>query len=547
MFHLEYLQNNIECQKHPLLKKASGRYYTNKIIGKRLATKIKENLNFRQLNNECIRIIDPFAGDGRLIEWLIISLNDKFKQISWEANIWDTNEQGLFCAKEKLEKLRESGIKIKLKTLKVDTFKEAIKQRNSFDIVITNPPWEVLKPDKRETNGLPSILKDNYISKMKDYDKWISNQYPISQPKQKFAGWGTNLSRVGLEVCMNLVKTDGIIGIVLPSSFLADNQSQNLRKYIFNNASILDLAYYPAESKLFEDADIQSMTTIIRKNVNKKNKIPLYTYELNKIDNNSILDLKHLNNDFSFPISFGVNAIELLSKLAMKFPKWIELENDVKVGFWAGREIDETGYKNWLRDNDTENNLFIKGRMIDRYKICEFPKHQYINTNKTIPHSVSHKRIAWRDVSRPTQKRRIKATIIPAKWIAGNSLGIAYFKDDNDIILNNFLGIMNSTVFEFQLRAFLSTSHVSLSSLRKVSIPDFSLIKNDVVFSSLINNIYTNNVDELEYRVDAYVARKFYNLNITDYSMILSLFPKITKVEFESYICEFLNIEGNLK
>ena len=96
------------------------------------------------------------------------------------------------------------------------------------------------------------------------------------------------------------------------------------------------------------------------------------------------------------------------------------------------------------------------------------------------------------------------ATIIPNGWVAGNSLGVAHFKDSRSVFLESFLAVINSIVFEFQLRAHLATSHISLSSIRKVRLPDFEFLQDKKLYK-MSKELLSDKGDE--YVADAYVAK----------------------------------------
>jgi Alw26I/Eco31I/Esp3I family type II restriction m6 adenine DNA methyltransferase len=369
---------------------------------------------------------------------------------------------------------------------------------------------------------------------MREYDKWIARFYPKSQPKKKFAGWGTNLSRVGLETSLRLSRKGGIVGIVLPASILADDQSVALRKHLISDHSLLDIAFYPAEAKLYGSADIASVTAVVRTEGIPSKSVPLFTHISGKAkDEKSVieLDLRMLQKtDFVLPVSFGANAMGILGALADRFPRWLDLEMNGDCCLWAGREIDETGISRWLQPKSDELPLFIKGRMIERYAVRELPTQRIFRAGWNVPSSADHARIAWRDVSRPNQKRRLIATLIPPGWVAGNSLGVAYFKNCDQTALMSLLGVMNSTTFEFQLRAHLATGHVSLSSLRKVAVPSVEILRNDHFLAELVMSILKGDASAAVV-VDAYVAKNVYQLSEYEYSTVLKLFCKVPQKE----------------
>ncbi|MCG6238980.1 MULTISPECIES: Alw26I/Eco31I/Esp3I family type II restriction adenine-specific DNA-methyltransferase [Vibrio harveyi group] len=513
-------------QSEELEQKVTGRYYTGFQVCELICEKMLQVIP----ESRHIRICDPFSGDGRLAFKLIelISYKSKF-DISFELDLFDISDKGFKSSREKLEELHLKNINISLNQKRVDSFEFFSGVNNIYDIVVTNPPWENIKPDRRELEHLDSIIaKDEYKIALRKYDDYLISYYKCSSPKRRFAGWGLNLSRVGAELSMNIVRDNGLIGIILPASFYADDQSGMLRNKLYRNFDVKFLGYIPAEAKQFESADVSASFMYAIKGGDTNNvKLGLYDKNLS-IDHEGFVDVNQ-NEDCSVPISMGPRSVKLLKKIKNKGQLFSDLE---RKEVWSGREIDETGSVNWLVSESSDNfPPFMKGRFVNRYSFID--SDLYVNKVGYCPsESVKYHRIVWRDVSRASQKRRMIATLLPPGYICGNSLGVVYVKDDCLSKVKWLLAVFNSTTFEFQLRCYLATGHVSLSSIRKVCIPT-GLGELSNKLDSMVSSLLNRYDEETEMEVDAYVARELYQLNLEEYESILSSFSKLTKQEIE--------------
>lgn len=542
MEHIDIISSEVKDSPSDLVIKLTGRYYTHNAIANNLLEAFFSQLISSPIQAKCIRVCDPFAGDGRLVYWLIEQWTKKgLPSVKWDIELWDLNSDGLNLALDKLESLKERDIDLVVNVLGVDSFKHALLHKETFDIVFTNPPWEMIKPDSRELKDLDETSKTKYIESLREYDKFLKDNYPKSQPSRKFAGWGTNLSRVGIDLSSQLLKKKGWGLVVMPASFFADDQSRQIRTDLFTNYDVFNVEYYPAEARLFGKADTSSSTVLFRSMSNccEEIKMTVYDKDLSVLANSS-LRLNHtklIANGYSIPISIGPDSLKIIDKIEMQYDKWQTIERNSVEGLWAGREIDETGSADWLVDSGS-GNKFIKGRMIGRFTITENPKQKINKGGWSPPESVNFNRIIWRDVSRQNQKRRVIATIVNSGFVAGNSLGVCYFKDGDFNSLKILLGIFNSMCFEFQLKMHLATGHISLSSIRKVHIPNRTQLKEFNELSELVGKMLDGECIS-DAKVEAFVAKKIFKLTKGEFKEIINSFPKIQIDEKIEYLKEF--------
>ncbi|GDX07540.1 Alw26I/Eco31I/Esp3I family type II restriction adenine-specific DNA-methyltransferase [Buttiauxella sp. A111] len=517
-------------------EKATGKYYTDEKIALLMIEKLLPLIN--AIGKKNYNIADPFSGDGRLVTLLIKQwMLNGFPDVEWNVYLFDIEHAGLVHAKSELAQLKLAGASINVTVKNIDIFYEFENYIDYFDCVITNPPWENIKPDSRELNLFEPSIKLKYIESLREFDDYLSRVLPYSQPKRKFAGWGTNLSRVGAELSLEICNKNGMLAIVMPASFFADEQSFTLRQKFFNTGRLDFINYYPAEAKLFNGADVSSCSFILIKDNFFKEDMQLSVYD-KKLNINSFgcfdfssIDTQHL----SIPISQGVHAIHLLKRLQEEYSTWNSLEKNGEI--WAGREIDETGSSNWTKKNG-DGYLFVKGKMIGRYNFDISHNLKVTKKIDKVPSSSNFERIAWRDISRPSQKRRVIATVIPPNSLAGNSLGVVYYQSGSQDSLFSLLGIINSLCFEFQLRSFLATGHVSLSALRKTAIPSEKILSQHTELKHLVISCM-NGCCDAELKVEAYIAKKIYKLNLNEFNKLLSSFDKIELAEKENLLRMF--------
>jgi len=511
-------------------ERSAGKFYTPKEIALPLIKQIIDVYNFKK--GDTVSIIDPFCGDGRLLLWTVEQLKDV--EINLEVHLWDYDEFAVESARKQLSdfsKLCKCNLRIIPKV--ADSFEVFFNNHEScYDIVITNPPWEVVKPDPEELVGFVNDdSRQCYVDSLKNFSDRLQLDFPLSKPSKMYGGWGVNLARTGTELALRLVKKGGVTGIVSPSSLLADQNSETLRKWIFDNHHISHLNVFPAELRLFKKVDQPSVTFVASPAVDKREMvIEHYSHGSSSAVNVSDISelMKATDNKFPISAAIGEDQLDLLSK----FSSFEKLEDLSQIGVWIGRELDETGYKQWTKN--TGNYKFIKGRNVQRFVFEDSLIYVDEEIKQKLPASKDNYKIVWRDVSRPTQKRRMIPTLIPPGYIAGNSLGVLTLNSSiSDTESLSLLAIMSSLVFEFQVRANLATSHVSSGVVRKMRIPNL-----DSSSKKMLARLVKERLDgvlENESRIEITVAKQ-YQFTKKEFETLLTTFPKITDEEREELL-----------
>jgi Alw26I/Eco31I/Esp3I family type II restriction m6 adenine DNA methyltransferase len=507
-----------------LISRAAGQFFTHPTIAAHLVSALM-NL----LPSKPISVVDPFAGDGRLLVALLKALSQRGWDKLLRIALWERDAQVLKFARRDVRLLASTcGIPITLETRVCDTFRVASGSAEKFDLVLTNPPWEILKPDRRELKHLTGKDRDLYLSRLKREDEFLSQSYPLSQPNRKFSGWGTNLSRVGTEAAMRLVKKEGLCAVVSPLSLFADQVSENLRRTIVSDYELKDLAYFPAEGRFFKNVDQPAVTFVAKKRHPQRLRplISAYNSSGELAVRSRVVVRRSLvkSTGYCLPLQLGPGGFEILS-FFRELPRLADLESSPE-SLWVGRELDETDRQAFLSTRG--KHPFLKGQMIKRFTIAEQPKFFIRADGPRIPPSASHNRLVWRDVARPNQARRMHATMIPASWVTGNSLNVAFFRNDDITRLKALLAIMNSIAFEVQVRALLATAHVSLGVVRRVHIPDLTNRNVVLPLSAWVDRCLSG---DLQAAVHFEVAvAKAYGIAKRRFRQLLKFFPSLPEL-----------------
>ena len=87
-----------------------------------------------------------------------------------------------------------------------------------------------------------------------------------------------------------------------------------------------------------------------------------------------------------------------------------------------------------------------------------------------VPREIGRARITFRDVSRATDSRTVRAALVAPSTFLLNSAPYLAFVEDRDVDRATCLGLMNSLVFDWQARRFVE-NHVNFFILEGLRLP----------------------------------------------------------------------------
>lgn len=224
--------------------------------------------------------------------------------------------------------------------------------RGGFDAIITNPPWEIFKPDAKEFFAQHSDLVTKKKMDIKAFEKeqknllqntevakaWLGyqSQYPhisayyraaeqyknqISVVNGKKAGTDINLYKLFVEQCFNLLHPGGECGIVIPSGIYTDLGTKQLREMLFNQTKITGLFCLENRKTIFEGVD--SRFKIVVLTFEKGNTTAEFPSAFMRLD---VDELQRFPSSDSLQIS-----VELVHKLSPDSLSVMEFKNEVDV------------------------------------------------------------------------------------------------------------------------------------------------------------------------------------------------------------------------
>jgi hypothetical protein len=279
-----------------------------------------------------------------LLEEFRSKLKIKFEQATWNSS---ENKEGKTVKRDlTLEDI------LRLQPFHWGFEFSEVMDRGGFDAIITNPPWDILKPNDKEF--LSDFDDDVTINKMsikelevvktrllknkktcEAYEAYLSefphqsayfraapqfvNQSSIVNGKR--TGTDINLYKLFLEQCFNLLRDGGECGIVIPSGIYTDLGAKGLRELLFEHTTVTGLFGFENRKAIFEGVDSRFKFVVL--SFEKRGKTQYFPAAFMRLN---VADLEQ------FPGQTGLTIhVDLVKKLSPDSMSIMEFQTDADV------------------------------------------------------------------------------------------------------------------------------------------------------------------------------------------------------------------------
>jgi Alw26I/Eco31I/Esp3I family type II restriction m6 adenine DNA methyltransferase len=473
-------------------RKHFGIYYTDYSIARLIVKESLNGLNLHQILN--FNFLEPCVGTGIFIVAYLDevlqklgSFNSKaIQKIINQIYFSDIDNEAIDILVEALPLYIKSKYRASIKISSKNYYKGDIlfKNRNNeitkvdpriifgvnngFDVVLTNPPYKLLK-----ANG------NKYKDELNENEYAIDVKKLISFIKEKLIyrfNQGTlNYYKIFLEeILENYTHSSSRVGVIIPITLLNNRQSELLRKRIINKYKLFKLYIIPEKNKFFPDISQAFCFFALDKSVPG--------------------DIIKINPQVIGSCDFGNKGIEVkishIEKISETAP--IVIENEIgwqilkklntlpKLGtlnsiYNARGELDLTLNKNFITKEKTSLPL-LRGNNVSEFSYTTgkyYTDEKFISKLSEKQKYILKERIVCQQISNIHLEKRLKFAKIPGNIVLGNSCNFLTFNESlfgNQVSLDYLLGVLNSLLLNWRFKITNSNNHISNYELAELPI-----------------------------------------------------------------------------
>lgn len=393
----------------------------------------------------------------------------------------------------------DSLLKTQDDEVEIRNFSEIFNHIDGFDIVATNPPYKLLKKDKRRSAESERYI-DNYTMLVKRSQAFHFNAGTL------------NLYKLFTEAIVEKWSAaDGVIGLLIPRGLFSDLQSTTLRKRILESTELQKL-YNLAEGNEHFKSVGQAFSAITTKKGSPTLTVP---FAKPSGSEHALVTSLQIPLDFFQKLNPNLALFEL-SEAEMQFLSKLNEHNSIEEipGLVNLRgELDITLDEAYITKEDTGYPL-IQGSGIGSYKLVKsglFVKKSFLDRPKG--RWVHQNRIACQQISNMNQSTRLKWSFVPSGSVLANSCNFLAVDDTclsgiEDEDLYKLLGLLNSQTLNTRFKLLSANNHISNQEIASLPVGNLNNVDACNVGELAYQQISEPNVDSLE-KIESLVHTHF--------------------------------------
>jgi len=411
----------------------------------------------------------------------------------------------------------------------VDAQGQSLGEAGGFEIIVGNPPWEIVKPDLREyyaqfDERIESKLTrgevEARIAELNAGDAailagWARQQRRIEaaaayyKQSSDFVRQGrgdTATHKLFVERSYTLLERSGRLALVIPSGIYTDLGTKALRQMLFEEGRIEYLYSFSNERFFFTEVHHSFKFTLLGAQRGKSSDGFWATFRFNPrvavapedmgefVTNEKNLVYVRLDSIARYsPDSLSVMEFQtqkdadVVSRIYGAFPLLGHRTDQWNIKL--NREFDVANDRKLLNQHGS-GLVFYEGKMIHQFD-AHFAQPAYWiaeNIFTTLPEAKQEQlntyRVAHRRIARTTDERTLISAIVPRHTACENNATTVLVEDNADERIKLFVcSLLNSFVLDFVIRYRVSTT-LNMFYLQELPLPRFS--PGDPIFDAIV-------------------------------------------------------------
>ncbi|MBM4345265.1 MAG: ATP-binding protein [Deltaproteobacteria bacterium] len=406
-----------------------------------------------------------------------------------------------------------------------------------FDGIITNPPWEVWKPQDKEfcadhselvtknkmtikefEKAKAELMRDPavreaflaYLSRFPHMSAWFraAKQYRFQSAVVggKKTGSDLNLYKLFTEQCVNLLKPGGECGLVIPSGIYTDLGAKGLRDLLFDHNQVTGLFCFENRKEIFEGVDSRFKFVVLT--VEKGGKTTVFPTAFMRHD---VAELRDFPKSGALPVEVAlVRKLSPDSHSVMEFKGPVDVQIAQKMlrfpllgeklaGTWnleLTNEFHMTNDSHLFETTPGPGKLpLFEGKMIWQFDAAWAEPRYWVDAKRGRAAlggganlGSEHYRLGFCDIASSTNERSLISTVIPPAFHGNKLPTVRGVGDDGkaliDVRSQLFLcALWNSFALDAVIRMKVSST---LNFFYMYQLPVPRLRPTDTGFSSIV-------------------------------------------------------------
>ena len=337
---------------------------------------------------------------------------------------------------------------------------------DGFDVIVSNPPYLVLKPNKKIPPKAWAVLQEqiNYFRSSGVYSYSIEGML--------------NLYQLSIESMLLMLKPGGELGIICPSTLFADLSASKLRRYLLLQNKVRSIRYYAERDDLF--VNVIQATSIFH----LKKGATTESIDIN--DGKRAFDVPLVLIQELFPNNLEIpNISELEWGILRKLKSYARLKSLKDIRSKRG-ELDLSLLRGFITREQTQYRL-VRGNMISEEGIKtdngEYVKEDFprAKSEEYLRFDFGKRRLICQQISNAASARRLLFCYCEPNDILGNSCN--YISSEADTLAKLNI-ILNSPLLNWRFRITSSNNHINNYELDELPIVDLDKVDGVRQFSS---------------------------------------------------------------